>query len=274
MKGESVIMYEFTDDCRTGIQQIDEEHKKLFDLINQTSEVVKNGGAMYETAKNLLYELRQYALTHFAHEEKYMEEIHDLELPIQKKEHYRFREKVDSYKIDALTEANCEKITKELLSFMAKWLYRHIIGSDTMIGKCTKKPEKNMFAFTSEYVTGIEFIDEEHKVLFEIIEQANALIHEQLLHDKYDEIVGVITRLKEYTVMHFSEEEAYMESINYEGITMQRYAHHSFIERLDEIDLDVLDDNQQAYLEELVDFLLEWLIYHIKQMDKKIPQIV
>jgi hemerythrin len=265
-------MYEFTEDCRIGIPQIDEEHAKLFDLINETSEAVKQGDTSSEMAKSLLKELRQYALTHFAHEEKYMEEHHDLELPIQKKEHYSFREKIDSYRIDEVNDANSGKVIEELLAFMAKWLYRHIIGSDTMIGKYTAKPSRDTFAFTDAYRTGIEFVDEEHRKLFEIIEQANDLIHAELLHDKYDEIVHVITQLKEYTVLHFSDEEAYMERIGYEGITLQRYAHHSFVERLNEIDLEVLDDNQQAYLEELVDFLLEWLIHHIQKMDKQIPK--
>jgi hemerythrin len=159
----------------------------------------------------------------------------------------------------------------ELLTFMAKWLYRHIIGSDTMIGRCTKKPEKSHFAFNDEYRTGIALVDEEHRRLFEIIEQANDLIQEQLLHDKYDEIVSVITQLREYTELHFADEEAYMERIGYEGITSQRHAHRSFVEKLEVIDLEVMDDNQQAYLEELVDFLLEWLINHILKMDKKIP---
>ena len=29
-------MYQFTDDCLTGIIEIDEEHKRLFQLINET----------------------------------------------------------------------------------------------------------------------------------------------------------------------------------------------------------------------------------------------
>jgi hemerythrin len=34
-----------------------------------------------------------------------------------------------------------------------------------------------------------------------------------------------------------------------------------------------MDDNQQEYLEELVEFLVEWLINHIQKMDKKIPKV-
>lgn len=264
-------MYQFTEDCMVGIKEIDEEHAKLFELINQAEEMAKNGENSYAAAQTLIGQLGEYAVTHFAHEESYMEQIHDQELERQKKEHALFKEKVNSYKLEELPEADGGKVMKELLSFMAKWLYGHILGSDTMIGKFTEKPSEDAFAFTDKYKTGIEFVDEEHRRLFEIIKETNDVIHAELLHDKYDPIIDILNQLKEYTITHFADEEKYMESIGYEGITLQRIAHNAFVERLNEIDLDDMDDNQQEYLEDLIDFLLEWLINHILKMDKKIP---
>jgi hemerythrin len=266
-----ITMYQFTEDCMVGIKEIDEEHAKLFELINQAEEMAKNGENSYAAAQTLIGQLREYAVTHFAHEESYMEQIHDQELERQKKEHALFKEKVNSYKLEELPEADGGKVMKELLSFMAKWLYGHILGSDTMIGKFTEKPSEDAFAFTDKYKTGIEFVDEEHRRLFEIIKETNDVIHAELLHDKYDPIIDILNQLKEYTITHFADEEKYMESIGYEGITLQRIAHNAFVERLNEIDLDDMDDNQQEYLEDLIDFLLEWLINHILKMDKKIP---
>jgi hemerythrin len=141
-----------------------------------------------------------------------------------------------------------------------------------MIGKFTEKP-KDAFAFTDAYKTGIEFVDEQHKRLFEIIKETNDVIHAELLHDKYDAIIHIIEQLKEYTIMHFSDEEKYMERIGYEGIGLQRAAHGAFVDRLNEINLDDMDDNQKEYLDDLIDFLLEWLINHIQKLDKKIPNI-
>jgi hemerythrin len=266
-------MYQFTEDCKIGIRQIDEEHEQLFDLINRTSELVAKGVSSYAAARDLLNQLEAYAMTHFAHEESYMEQIHDRELPRQKKEHAMFHEKIESYRLEGLSEQDGERVMQELLSFMAKWLYRHILGSDTMIGKCIENHTEDAFAFTDDYRTGIEFVDEEHKRLFEIIKQTNDTIHAELLHDKYDEIVNILMQLKEYTVMHFTDEEKYMERIGYEELPLQRFAHHAFVERLEGIDLEDMDDNQQAYLEELIDFLLGWLVNHIQKMDKKIPRV-
>lgn len=265
-------MYHFTEDCMTGIKEIDEEHRKLFELINQVAELPKNSGVSRVMAKSVLMQLKEYAATHFAHEEAYMEQIGDMELERQKKEHAQFTEKVNSYKIEDLKEEDSAQIITELSAFMAKWLYHHILGSDIMIGRFIN-PEKteDAFAFTDKYKTGITLVDDEHRRLFEIIKETNDVIEADLLHDKYDKIVYILDELKDYTVMHFTDEERYMESIGYEGIEMQRIAHRAFVERLNEINLEDVDDNQKEYLEDLISFLLEWLTNHILKMDKKIP---
>ncbi len=62
-----------------------------------------------------------------------------------------------------------------------------------------------------------------------------------------------------------------MESIGYEGLAAQKRAHEAFIDRLDSIDPDEIDRRPQEYLQELLEFLLGWLINHILYTDKKIP---
>lgn len=265
-------MYRFTEDCLTGIVEIDEEHRRLFQLINETMEILKENGASKVIVKNLLKELREYAGTHFAHEEAYMEKNGDMELPRQKKEHAEFTAKVDSYQVGELTEEESTQTAQELLTFMAKWLYRHILGSDTMIGRLTgKEKAEDAFAFSDKYKTGITLIDDEHRRLFEIIKETNDVIQAELLHDKYDAIVHILEELKDYTIMHFQDEERYMESIGYQGLELQRVAHTAFVDRLNELNLDDVDDNQKEYLEELIEFLLGWLSNHILKMDKQIP---
>lgn len=51
----------------------------------------------------------------------------------------------------------------------------------------------------------------------------------------------------------------------------QRRAHESFIDRLENIDMDEVDGDPKVYLESLIEFLLGWLINHILYTDKKIP---
>ena len=128
-----------------------------------------------------------------------------------------------------------------------------------------------MFAFTSKYQTGIKLIDEEHERLFALIEETDQIIHSELLYDKYDEIVQIIDGLRDYTLFHFKDEEAYMQRIGYAELEAQKIAHQAFIDKLNDIDLFEVDEKQEEYLEELIAFLLNWLVNHILKMDKKIP---
>ena len=210
-------MYEFTEDCMLHIDAIDEEHKRLFQMINEAFELVEKTEDVTAIGQSLIANLKDYAATHLAHEEAYMESIHDPELPLQKTEHAAF----------------------------------------------------------AKTITGITFVDDEHRKLFEIISDTNDLIHDQLLHDKYDEIMRLLAELRDYTELHFSEEEALMERIHYPELPSQKRAHAAFVDRLVNIDLDEmedLDDNQQVYLLDLIQFLLNWLANHILACDKKIGE--
>ena len=265
-------MFTFTDDYKIGIKQIDEEHEQLVALINGTEKMLaENNTELHVLAKNFQKKLKEYAQTHFTHEEHYMELHDDPELPLQKKEHMAFINKVAAFQVD---ETITEKDLEDMMQFMARWLFGHILSSDVMIGQMKDETDKNdPFAFTDAFKTGIDLVDNEHKRLFEIIHDTNDLIHEELLHDKYDEIMRLLTELREYTEFHFGDEEALMERIHYPEIAAQKRAHSAFVARLVEIDLselESLDDNQQDYLLELIDFLLSWLTNHILACDKKI----
>ena len=266
-------MYRFSDDCLIGIEQIDNEHRRLFELVNETADLLKEDTIRHNEVTKLIRELNEYAVLHFRHEEEYMESIQDPELDFQKEMHKKFVESLRVIEMNDLKNGDDRETVKNILTFVSRWLFSHIISNDTLIGVSLKKEEqkKDPFAFTEEYHTGIAIVDEEHKQLFEIIRRANELITEELLHDKYDEIMSVLNELREYTIKHFSDEEEYMDSIAYDGISAQKKAHQMFVDRLNDINLEDMDDNQQQYLIELVDFLLMWLVNHILKMDKKIP---
>lgn len=268
-------MYEFTEDCMIHVEEIDNEHRRLFQMINEAVALVDSTDDVQAIASNLIKNLKDYAATHFAHEEAYMERMNDPELELQKKAHAAFTAKINAFEPDTSTPEALRASLKGLLEYLVRWLYRHILSSDMMIGKIppTSEQTEDQFAFTDKYRTGIELVDDEHKRLFEIIKDTNDVIHTELLHDKYDEIMRLLAELREYTEVHFSDEEAMMERIHYPDIDAQKRAHSAFVGRLVEIDLselDAMDDNQEEYLQDLIQFLLSWLSNHILGMDKKI----
>lgn len=271
------MRYQFTDACLIGVEEIDNEHRRLFELIEEAHNLLENKMIedKYDRIQSIIAELKQYAITHFKHEEDYMESIRHPELEHQKRQHALFSNRMNELDIIGMSE-NQEKTLNELIVFLLKWLYRHIIGCDSMIGKLEPKEEmpeiKYEGFFSDDFKTGIPFVDEEHKELFRIIGEVNALIEDQFMPDKYDEIMRLLKELKAYAIYHFHDEEEYMESIHYQGIEAQKKAHVIYIDHLGEIDLEDIDANQQESLYELMEFLTEWLINHILKMDKKIPK--
>lgn len=265
-------MFTFTNDCLIGVSEIDDEHKKLFELIASIDTAIKSNDNPVANAMILINELKQYAVSHFAHEEAYMERINDPELARQKKEHAAFIEKVNSYSYADVTDESAKAIILELLEFLSKWLMGHILGSDILIGQFKQTEKLAIPVFDDSFKTGIELIDEEHKTLFDIIGKVHKTIQTELVHDKYDAIMDILDELKEYTRVHFADEENYMREIGYEGLAKQEILHQSFIDKLMELDLNDVDDNQDAYLYDFLEFLQNWLINHILKVDKLIPQ--
>lgn len=265
-------MFTFTKDCLIGIDEIDQEHQKLFELIAATDAALKSDDEPIANALLLINELKQYAVTHFAHEEAYMAQIHDPELERQKKEHSAFVAKINSYNLSDVTDDSAKAITLELLEYLSKWLMSHILGSDIMIGQFQHTEKPAIPVFDDTFKTGISLIDEEHKTLFDIIGKVYTTIQTELVHDKYDAILDILDELKEYTRIHFTDEENYMREIGYDGLAYQEMLHQKFIDKLEELDLEDVDDNQEAYLYDFLGFLQNWLVNHILKVDMLIPQ--
>ncbi|MCI9541387.1 MAG: hemerythrin family protein [Lachnospiraceae bacterium] len=126
-----------------------------------------------------------------------------------------------------------------------------------------------MYEMKPEYFTGITLIDEEHKQLFAYANEAYDLLQEEFIPDKYDRIVAILQELRNYTKKHFSDEEAYMESIQYKRIFTQKIQHQEFIDKLDNIDIDSIEagENQDEAIIDILEFLTNWLIHHILELD-------
>ncbi len=127
-----------------------------------------------------------------------------------------------------------------------------------------------MILWKEEYCVGVEFIDEQHKELVVIANKIYELLKNDLIADKYDSIIAIIDELKDYTVYHFKAEEEYMKSIGYKKLLSQKVAHNDFLEKMQSIDMDKIDNGHNEYLIEMLDFVCEWLVQHIVKEDKLI----
>lgn len=129
-----------------------------------------------------------------------------------------------------------------------------------------------MYEMKPEYFTGISLIDEEHEKLFEYANQVYELLNEEFMSDKYDNIVHILSELRNYAKKHFEDEEKYMEEIHYKKIFTQKIQHNAFISELEKWDLDSLEETeeQDKIIMDMLNFLTDWLIHHILELDTQI----
>ncbi len=127
-----------------------------------------------------------------------------------------------------------------------------------------------MIKWSDDYAIGVPEIDAQHKQLFVIANEMYELLKNELITDKYNSIVDIINELRDYTGYHFKAEEEYMKSIGYKRLLSQIAAHHDFLEKMAAIDLTKIDNGQNQYLLEMLDFVCNWLVNHIIKEDKQI----
>ena len=120
------------DEYSVGIEAMDNDHKKLLNLINQlqTSVHYYTGKEFEEKA---LEELVDYTKTHFKREEQLMEDNNYHALEAHKEEHKQFINTVNN--LVEQYQTNSEVTIVDALSFLKSWLIKHINGTDKDYGK-------------------------------------------------------------------------------------------------------------------------------------------
>jgi hemerythrin-like metal-binding protein len=112
----------------------------------------------------------------------------------------------------------------------------------------------------------VKEIDEQHKHLFEIINDLIEIINSQ--HPKDEDIAGIINKIVEYKAMHFATEERHFHEFNFEGTLEHEARHREFNQKVSEIQ-QANQGNAIAFAFALVDFLEDWLVNHLMNMDQK-----
>ena len=133
------MKYEFTKEYHTGIDFIDEEHAKLFEIANRAYDLLTNQFVTdkYDAIVAVLEELKDYTKYHFNHEEEYMKSINYPKRFSQLHQHTQFISKLESYNLKEI-DVNQQEGLLEILDFLALWLQSHIKGMDKKIGEAAK----------------------------------------------------------------------------------------------------------------------------------------
>lgn len=115
------------DRLSVNIKGIDDQHKKLIDLINKLYDGMKAGKGA-DVMEGILTELVNYTVTHFSNEQALFQKHGYPEFVQHKKEHDDLTKKAIELR-DNL-KAGKAVISVEVMSFLKDWLNKHILGTD------------------------------------------------------------------------------------------------------------------------------------------------
>ncbi len=118
---------DWKDEYSVGIESIDEQHKKLINLIN-TLQTIVDYSTGEEFERECLAAVVDYTKTHFVYEEGLMRKYGYPDFEAHKAQHQKMIDKVDELLEEY--EKQPESAMRSALDFLKQWLIRHINGTD------------------------------------------------------------------------------------------------------------------------------------------------
>ncbi|MEB1608674.1 hemerythrin [Xanthomonas campestris] len=113
------------DDLNTGIEVIDHQHRRIVEMINHLH--AAQASLQRLAVAEVIDELIDYTLSHFAFEEELMEEAGYPFSLAHKRVHEVFGKRVGDYRLRFQAG---EDVSDELRSMLSRWLFNHIRGDD------------------------------------------------------------------------------------------------------------------------------------------------
>jgi hemerythrin-like metal-binding protein len=108
-------------------------------------------------------------------------------------------------------------------------------------------------------------IDEEHKKFIDIINKATYV---QQYDDSPRAISEVLVEMTAYALEHFNTEETYMINFKYYDYKSHKDEHNNFSKIISNYCIKLMDGEFEI-IDEILEYLKQWLVNHIQVTDKK-----
>ena len=127
-----------------------------------------------------------------------------------------------------------------------------------------------IFSWNSQFDVGIASIDQQHRRLFEIINQLDDTL---AIDSEQRAVLELVDELIDYTHYHFEHEENLMREAGYSAANFAEHEtqHRDFVAKM-------FEERQKAIIDpdtvskELLEYLVNWLSEHILFSDQKMAQ--
>jgi len=127
----------WSDTYATGVPEVDDQHKKLFDMINGLGEDIKNGRADRSFDETMKF-LGEYVKFHFGFEEECMKKLNCPEEQKNKEAHAGFLNLFRDFGQRSKKEDK-NALALEIHEAASAWLVKHICGVDVNLKHCVRQ---------------------------------------------------------------------------------------------------------------------------------------
>lgn len=124
--------FKWSDAYRVNINEMDNHHKKLFEILEMVEHQVKDNSEDKKAALTVLNVLIDYTEYHFAAEEQLMEKYNFSYTTAHKEKHRELMRCVIQYKEDILSDT---LETEKLVDILKDWILNHILEEDRKYSK-------------------------------------------------------------------------------------------------------------------------------------------
>ena len=119
--------------------------------------------------------------------------------------------------------------------------------------------------WTAEFSIGNTNIDTVHKSLVDIY---NDLIEYTESKRNRIEFAMILSKMTDYSLVHFKKEEKYMQKMSYPELTEHKRLHKDYSYKVAMYNIDLLGINPPE-IKEVINFIHIWWVDHILKIDKK-----
>lgn len=126
-KGDAMEKIQWKQEYSVGVEEMDNQHKRLFAIINKLIEQPRSSPDKSFIIE-ILREMVNYSRNHFADEEELMQKYGYSELEQQRRQHSYFVNTTAELALNILSEG--QKTTDETAEFLRSWLTIHILKWD------------------------------------------------------------------------------------------------------------------------------------------------
>lgn len=125
------MSFQWKDRYNLGIEEIDKQHRKLFDIGVRVYDIATLDDSYdhYDEIMELIDELLAYTEYHFDYEEKLMAKYNYNEYEQQTKDHKFYTDKMKNISSKDI-DSDQQKTTLEIVDFLSEWISSHIVFSD------------------------------------------------------------------------------------------------------------------------------------------------